>query len=149
VCYEDFERLCNKRHSLRLVVARLSGTKLDARQVEHSVSLREIERNQKTQMITGSLLYNLVACPHRVYRDLFTDPSKRDPDSKFVQLLWERGTAFEAEVIASLGLPFINLSDISSDERERRTDSSMAECAPLIYGGRIRVKDLLGEPDLL
>jgi len=130
-------------------VARLSGTKLDARQVEHSVSLREIERDQKTQMITGSLLYNLVACPHRVYRDLFTDPSKRDPDSKFVQLLWERGTAFEAEVIASLGLPFINLSDLSSDERERRTDSAMAEGAPLIYGGRIRVEDLLGEPDLL
>jgi len=100
-------------------------------------------------MITGSLLYNLVECPHRIYQDLFTNPAMRDPVSKFVQLLWERGTAFEAEVIASLGIPFTNLSDISPDERERRTDYAIEQGDTLIYGGRIRAGDLLGEPDLL
>jgi uncharacterized protein len=100
-------------------------------------------------MITGSLLYNLVECPHRVYQDLFTDPAARDPISDFVQLLWERGTAFEKEVIASLKIPFTNLSELAPDEREHRTDYAMNQGDALIYGGRIRAGDLLGEPDLL
>jgi len=100
-------------------------------------------------MITGSLLYNLVQCPHRIYQDLFADPTMRDPVSKFVQLLWERGTAFEAEVIASLGIPFTNLRNLSLEERERRTDNAMEQGDALIYGGRIGAGDLLGEPDLL
>ena len=41
--------------------------------------------------ITGSLLYNLVSCPRRVFLDLFGDKNLRDPISPFVQLLWERG----------------------------------------------------------
>jgi len=100
-------------------------------------------------MITGSLLYNLVECSHRIYQDLFADAAMRDPVSKFVQLLWERGTAFEAEVIASLGISFTNLRNLSPEERERRTDYAMEQGDTLIYGGRIGAGDLLGEPDLL
>src|SRR5438552_13012571 len=40
--------------------------------------------------ITASMLYDLVACPHRVSMDLFADPAERDEVSPFVQLLWER-----------------------------------------------------------
>lgn len=100
-------------------------------------------------MITGSLLYNLVECPHRVYQDLFTDPAGRDPISKFVQLLWERGTVFEKEVITSLKILFTNLSELSLEEREHHTESAIKRGDALIYGGRIRAGDLLGEPDLL
>jgi hypothetical protein len=41
------------------------------------------------------MLYDLVACPHRVSMDLFGDSKERDQPSPFVQLLWERGTAHE------------------------------------------------------
>ena len=39
--------------------------------------------------ITASMLYGLVVCPHRVLMDTFTDPARRDPPSRFMQLLWE------------------------------------------------------------
>ena len=51
--------------------------------------------------ITASMLYNLVQCPHRLSLDLHEDPANKDPESKFIQLLWEKGTAFEQEVIQS------------------------------------------------
>jgi len=53
--------------------------------------------------ITATTLYNLVQCPHRVAIDLFGDETERDQLSKFVQLLWERGTAYEKEVMDRLG----------------------------------------------
>lgn len=99
--------------------------------------------------ITASMLYDLVECPHRPTMDLFTDPAKRDEVSPFLQLLWERGTSFEHEVIESLTVPYLDLSKCSGDEKERRTTDAMKQRVPLIYSGRIRVDDLLGEPDLL
>jgi hypothetical protein len=33
--------------------------------------------------ITGSMLYDLVSCPHRVTMNLFTDPAERDKISSF------------------------------------------------------------------
>ncbi|MBI4830637.1 MAG: hypothetical protein HY801_03595 [Candidatus Lindowbacteria bacterium] len=41
--------------------------------------------------VTASMLYNLIQCPHRLNLDLHEDPSKKDPESKFVELLWEKG----------------------------------------------------------
>ena len=69
--------------------------------------------------------------------------------SAFVQLLWGRGTLFEKETIASLRLPFVDLSDAAETDRERLTLDAMARGSPLIYGGRISAGDLLGMPDLL
>ena len=60
--------------------------------------------------ITASMLYNYVQCPHRVTMDLFADPALRDKISPFVQLLWERGSLYEEEVIEGLSLPFADLS---------------------------------------
>ncbi|MDD5556537.1 MAG: TM0106 family RecB-like putative nuclease [bacterium] len=99
--------------------------------------------------ITATMLYNLVQCPHRVSMDLHGDPGARDPVSPFVQLLWEKGCDFEEEVIEGLRVPFTNLRPFSEEERERRTLEAMRRGDPLIYGGRVRADDLLGDPDLL
>ncbi|MFC2069470.1 TM0106 family RecB-like putative nuclease [Chloroflexota bacterium] len=100
-------------------------------------------------LITASMLYNLVQCPHRLNLDLHQDPSKKDPESKFVQLLWENGNAFEQDVIEHLDVPFVNLRELLDEERERSTLEEMDKKTNLIYGGRIATENLLGEPDLL
>ena len=71
--------------------------------------------------ITGSMLYDLVSCPRRVALDLFGDEDLRDPISPFVQMLWEKGNLFEKETIAALDLPFLDLSRVYGDDKERLT----------------------------
>jgi PD-(D/E)XK nuclease superfamily len=100
-------------------------------------------------VITASMLYDLVVCPHRPTMDLRADSANRDPTHPFVELLWERGNVNEANVIAGLSVPFVDLSAYETDEKERRTAEAMDAGAPLIYAGRIRSVDLLGVPDLL
>lgn len=95
------------------------------------------------------MLYNLVQCPHRLYLDLHQDPSQKDPESKFVQLLWENGNLFERDVIERLAIPFVNLCELPDKERERCTREEIDKKSSLIYGGRITYDNLLGEPDLL
>lgn len=95
------------------------------------------------------MLYDLVQCPHRVTLDLSGDPGKRDAVNPFVELLWEKGHAFERETIARLEIPFLDLRPLPDIEREARTLAAMDAGEALIYGGRIRADDLLGEPDLL
>lgn len=99
--------------------------------------------------ITASMLYNLIQCPHRVTLDLFGDYKARDPVSPFVQLLWEKGTAFEKEVIEGLDTHFTDLGTFRGDEKEARTKEAMARGDSLIYSGRIGAGDLVGEPDIL
>ena len=99
--------------------------------------------------ITGSMLYDLVICPHRVTMDLFGNSAERDEVSPFVQLLWERGATHEQEVISQVTEQFIDLTKFSGPERERRTLEAMERGDALIYGGRISIDDLLGYPDLL
>ncbi len=99
--------------------------------------------------ITAAMLYDLVQCPHRPTMDLFADPAKRDEASPFVQLIWERGTAYEKEVIGRLSVPFVDLSVYAGDEKERLTWEAMRRGEPLIYSGRISADELLGDPDLL
>ena len=41
-------------------------------------------------MITATILYDLLACPHRVTLDAFGDPAERDELTPFVRLLWQR-----------------------------------------------------------
>jgi predicted RecB family nuclease len=99
--------------------------------------------------ITASMLYDLLACPHRVTMDLFADPAQRDKVSPFVQLLWERGAAHEKEVVSNIGAPFVDLSIYAGVEKERRTLEAMDSGAALIYSGRIATGELLGDPNLL
>lgn len=99
--------------------------------------------------ITASILYSLVECPHRIWLDAIEDPAKRDPISPFVELLWERGSKFERETMQGLGLPFLDLSALPAEQKERETLAAMHRGEALIYGGRISHGDLVGQPDLL
>ena len=60
--------------------------------------------------VTAAMLYDLVQCPHRPTMDLYGDPAERDEINPFIQLLWEKGNAYEAEVVAGVDLPLIDLS---------------------------------------
>lgn len=95
------------------------------------------------------MLYDLVQCPHRPSMDLFGDPAKRDEINAFVQLLWEKGTAYEHDVIGSLTLPILDLSRYSGGEKKQQTLEAMKRGDPLIYSARISADGLLGDPDLL
>ncbi len=99
--------------------------------------------------VTAAMLYDLVQCTHRPAMDLFGDCAKRDEINAFVQLLWEKGTAFEHQVIDGLELPLLDLSRYAGDEKERQTFEAMQRGEPLIYSARITADDLLGDPDLL
>ena len=95
------------------------------------------------------MLYDLVSCPHRVAMDLFADPAQRDAPNPFIQLLWEKGSLFEKQVIEELEVPFTDLSLQAGDEKERLTLEAMQRGDSLIYSGRIQAAGLLGDPDLL
>lgn len=99
--------------------------------------------------ITASMLYNLTACPQRVALDRFGDASEKDAISPFVQLPWERGSAFEVETIADLNVPFLDLSHLQDEAKERATLDAMWRGEPLICSGRISAGEFLGIPDLL
>ena len=95
------------------------------------------------------MLYDFVQCPHRVAMDLFADATLRDDVSPFVQLLWDKGSSYEREVITDLVLPFTDLSQYALEEKEQKTAEAMDRNDILIYSGRIKAGDLLGDPDLL
>jgi len=102
-------------------------------------------------MVTASTLYDLVSCPHRVVLDRFEDPAKRDKVSAFVKMLWERGSAYEADVLETLAdkEPPLDITTFPESEREARTLAAMRDGYPLIYQGSLRAGDLVGNPDLL
>ncbi len=95
------------------------------------------------------MIYNFVQCPHRVNLDLYGNPAEKNEVSVFVQLLWEKGNAYEKEVIENLEIVFTDLSSLSGDEKEEATKEAITRGDELIYSGRIKAGDLLGEPDLL
>ena len=48
--------------------------------------------------ISETDLYSFIKCPHRVSRDAFDDPGLKDSPNEFVQLLCEKGVAYERDV---------------------------------------------------
>ena len=102
-----------------------------------------------TPPVTATMLYDLISCPHRVTMDLFGDPAERDSPNPFVELLWERGTLFEQEVMDGLAIPYLDLTPYAGDEKEHRTLEAMQRGEPLLYSARIKEGGLLGDPDLL
>jgi predicted RecB family nuclease len=102
-----------------------------------------------TVPVTAAMLYDLVACPHRVTMDLYADPAERDEPNAFVELLWERGSLYERGVITDHKDSLLDLSRFAGNEKEVRTSEAMQRGEPLIYGGRIQTEGLLGDPDLL
>jgi len=100
-------------------------------------------------MITASMLYNYVQCPHRMTLDLFGEAAERDSPNAFVELLWERGVRHEEAVVARLAPGFVDCSAGTAEEREVATLNALAGGAAIIYQGRIQAADLVGEPDIL
>ena len=82
--------------------------------------------------ITGSLLYDLIACPHRVSMDLFANPAERDPISPFIKMLWEKGAAHEQAIMAEGDIEALDLSGFHGDEKERLTTEAMERRETLI-----------------
>jgi predicted RecB family nuclease len=105
--------------------------------------------SENSKPITASMLYDFIACPHRVSMDAFEDPGLRDDVSPFVQLLWDRGHAHEVAIMADLAVPFLDLSMFHGEEKETRTLEAMDQGVDLIYSGRISADGLLGVPDIL
>ena len=87
--------------------------------------------------ITASMLYDLIACPHRVTMDLYANPPNRDEISAFIKMLWEKGAAHEDAIMGGIGIPVLDLSPFHGDEKERLTTEAMERQEPLIYAGRI------------
>jgi predicted RecB family nuclease len=100
-------------------------------------------------LISGSMLYSHLTCPRRVVLDATGPSEAKEEASAFVELLWEGGVLHEKEIVARLGPAVHSLADLGPEEREAKTIQLMREKVPLIHGGRLRVKDLVGEPDLL
>ena len=69
-----------------------------------------------TTPITASMLYDLITCPHRVSMDVFGDLAEKDPPNPFVQMLWDKGTKYEKELIEGLAQPFLDLSCVADVE---------------------------------
>lgn len=103
------------------------------------------------QKITASHLYNFIQCPHRVWRDAHDNKSLADEPNEFVQMLWEKGTQYEREVIDAMAGSevILDLAVVSVEGRAERTLAAMESKAEWIYHGRLEVDNLLGEPDLL
>ncbi len=95
------------------------------------------------------MLYDLVTCSHRLTLDTFGDQSLRGEPNVFLELLWEKGTLFEKDVMAKLTVPFLDLSLYYGEEKETYTREAIERGIPLIYRGRLSRDELLGEPDLL
>lgn len=100
-------------------------------------------------MLTPSLLYNFLRCPHRVWRDLYGPQEEKDPEAnKFMELLWKKGLQHEDKVTEKLG-DFLDLSEGSLEERRQKTLEAMKKGIPLIYQGVIEFENLRGIPDIL
>ena len=95
------------------------------------------------------MLYNLTSCEHRLHLDTFGDLSQRAEPNASIQLLWEKGTLFEKEVMTALDLPFLDLSPYRGEDKEYRTREAIEQGVLLIYSSRLSVDDPLGKPDLL
>lgn len=99
--------------------------------------------------VTGTMLRDLVQCERRFELDLRGPVERRDQVSEFVAMLWEGGSAYEAEIVAGLQGRVVDLREVPAAEREAVTLAAMAERPDWIVGGRLRVGDRLGVPDLL
>lgn len=76
------------------------------------------------------MLYSLVQCPKRVELDLFGNPAKRDEVNAFVQMLWDRGTLYEQQVMDAGNMVALDLSKLESGEKQRGTLEAMGRLEP-------------------
>ncbi|MDX2218186.1 MAG: TM0106 family RecB-like putative nuclease [Burkholderiales bacterium] len=102
-----------------------------------------------SRLISGSMLYDVVKCPHRVYLDKHGEQALRDEPSAFIEMLWEKGCIHEGQIVEGMVGPLVNVADCDPEEKEAKTREAIEAGAEVIYSGRIVFDDLVGEPDLL
>jgi hypothetical protein len=66
------------------------------------------------------MLYNLIACPHRVRMGAFGDSAEKDSPNAFIQMLWEKGALYKKRSSLPCITPGTDLSDYSVDEKAFR-----------------------------
>jgi len=99
--------------------------------------------------ITASKLYNFIQCEHRVWRDQYGPKDEIITETNpFVQMLWDKGVAYEKEVILKMG-EYTDMSGIDFKYAAELTVVAMKKQTPLIYQGVLVYEDLMGIPDLL
>ena len=99
--------------------------------------------------ITAATVFDLVTCPHRVAMDRHGPAGRREEPGPVAEMLWRRGVAHEAELIAALDVRPAVIAPADDVRRERETLAAMDRGEDLIVGARIRHEDLVGEPTLL
>ena len=57
------------------------------------------EQFEGADVISASMLYAHLTCPHRVSMDAHADPALRDPVNPFVEMLWDRGTPSRSSTV--------------------------------------------------
>ncbi|HHS14208.1 MAG TPA: hypothetical protein ENN03_10645 [bacterium] len=81
-------------------------------------------------IITATILYDLVHCPHRIYLDQYGDETDRDPESAFLRLLWERGALHEREVMSGMEAEYTDI--IIKKTEWPVNDRSIKSLAPVL-----------------
>jgi len=66
------------------------------------------------------MLYDLIACPHRVRMGAFGDSAEKDPPNPFIQMLWEKGALYKKRSSLHWISPRTGLSAYSGDEKAFR-----------------------------
>lgn len=105
----------------------------------------------KKIIFTPSLFFKYATCPHWIWHDLFSDPSKKGEVPALTEKLIEQGVLHEQDYVKDL--KFIKVEEIDPVQAFAHTVKLMKSGVDLIYQGEIQceVDGVLyrGRPDLL
>lgn len=104
-------------------------------------------RKKRRPVISAGMFFKYAACPHWLYFDEYGDPKKKASETRFSEMLRERGLVHEREMVA--GRELVEPQGRTPRARFRDTLRLMREGADLIYHGQLLADGLSGEPDLL
>jgi predicted RecB family nuclease len=99
--------------------------------------------------VSGTTLYDLIRCPHKVYMDTHAPLDRKGPVDELMRLLWEQGVAHERQTIDQWQGELVDLSQLNGANKEEATRQAIEQGAALIYSGRLSHGTMVGEPDLI
>lgn len=101
----------------------------------------------KPQRITATMFFKQDACPHWLWFDEHADLRKKAKQSRFTEMLLDRGTKHEKDIIGDM--KFVSVEGRGSAARFKETVRLMREGVDRIYHGMLMSDEFVGEPDLL
>jgi predicted RecB family nuclease len=106
--------------------------------------------------ISATDFYDFKKCKYLPYINKYGDPLDRDEVSRFVQMLWDKGTQHEDKIVKEYveknkGKSFVEIAkDKPADSRSFiKTREYMKEGVDFIYQGVLIDESYVGRPDLL